>query len=166
MDKLSKLFGKIYDDNINKIYRFIFIKVNSTEIAQDLTSETFLKGWKSFSSGGKSIDNPSAFLYRIARNLVTDYYRQKAQNSVISADSVEISDPRSSVEEKASFNSDMEIVLAAMSHLKDDYKEVVSLHYIDDLPVPKIAGIVEKPEGTVRVMLHRALKELKDNLAK
>ena len=53
MKNLRKIFSKIYDRYIDKIYRFIFFKVNSQEIAQDLTSETFLKTWESFKNGNK-----------------------------------------------------------------------------------------------------------------
>ncbi|PIU15604.1 RNA polymerase subunit sigma-70, partial [bacterium (Candidatus Gribaldobacteria) CG08_land_8_20_14_0_20_39_15] len=73
MANLRKKFSKIYDQYINKIYRFIFLKVNSQEIAQDLTSETFLRGWESFKEKNEEIENIQAFLYRIARNLVTDH---------------------------------------------------------------------------------------------
>ncbi len=83
MDKLKKTFSAIYDKYINKIYRFVFIKVNSQEIAEDLTSETFLRGWEAYKKASnphrQKIDNPSAFLYQIARNLVIDQYREKGR---------------------------------------------------------------------------------------
>jgi RNA polymerase sigma-70 factor (ECF subfamily) len=83
-----KEFSKLYDKYIAKIYRFIYLKVNSEEIAQDLCSETFLKGWQAFKNSQNKIENPSAFLYRIARNLVTDYYREKGRTQVVSAEYV------------------------------------------------------------------------------
>ncbi len=62
MADLRKIFSKIYDQYINKIYRFVFLKVSSQEIAEDLTSETFLKTWESFKNGTR-IENPQAFLF-------------------------------------------------------------------------------------------------------
>jgi len=73
MANYRREFSKIYDQCIDKIYRFIFLKVNSKEIAQDLCSETFLKGWETYKKNTK-IENPSAFLYRIASILVIDYF--------------------------------------------------------------------------------------------
>src|SRR3989344_1984385 len=94
MTNPRKEFSKIFDSCINKIYRFVFVKVSSEEIAQDLTSETFLKGWEAFQASygqdGQKIENPQAFLYKIARNLVVDYYRQKGRTQVISADNAPI----------------------------------------------------------------------------
>ena len=81
MSDLKETFSQIYDQWIEKIFRFVFLKVNSEEVAQDLTSETFTRCWECFKNGDK-IDNPSAFLYQIARNLVVDFYRQEVERAV------------------------------------------------------------------------------------
>lgn len=163
MANLRKIFSKIYDRYIYKIYRFIFLKVNSQEIAQDLTSETFLRGWESFKNGNK-IDNPQAFLYQIARNLVTDHYREKGRAQVVSAEYVEITDPRTNSEEKALARSDLDTIKLALANLKEDYQNVIIWHYLDDLSIPEITKMLDKSEGAVRVMLHRALKALREEL--
>ena len=67
-------------------------------------------------------------------------------------------------EENAFLGSDIDTVKQAIGNLKEDYQNVVIWHYLDDLPVPEIAKIMRKPEGTVRVTLHRALKALKSEL--
>jgi len=158
-----KIFSKIYNQYIDKIYRFIFLKVSSQEIAQDLTSETFLRGWESFKSGNK-IENPQAFLYKIARNLVTDHYREKGKIRIVSADYVKITDPRTNLEEKAILNSDLDTVRLALTNLKEDYQNVIIWHYLDDLSISEVAKMLEKSEPAVRVQLHRALKSLKNEL--
>ena len=171
MDKLEKKFSAIYDQCIGKIYRFIFIKVNSQEIAEDLCSETFLRGWEALKKSenpglnNTKIENPSAFLYQIARNLVVDYYREKAKTQTISAEFVQITDPRFNLEEKAIAGSDLDMVRGALAGIKDDYREVIVWHYLDDLKIPEIAKILDKSEETVRVLLHRAMKKLKVELS-
>jgi len=160
MANYRKEFGKIYDQCINKIYRFIFLKVNSEEIAQDLCSETFLRGWESYKNNPK-IENPSAFLYRIARNLVIDYYREKGRTNFVSPEIVPIADPSPGIEEKAALNSDLDQVKAVLADLKREYQDVIIYRYLDELSIPEIAKIMEKSEGTVRVTLHRALRALR-----
>ena len=155
-----KEFSKIYDQCIDKIYRFIFLKVNSQEIAQDLSSETFLRGWEAYKSNPK-IDNPSAFLYRIARNLVTDYYRQKARTQFVSPEAVPIIDPNPGIEEKAVLNSDLNQIKAALAGLKEDYQDVIVWRYLDDLSIAEVAKMLDKSEEATRVTLHRALKALR-----
>lgn len=156
-------FSQIYDQYIEKIYRFVFFKVNSQEIAEDLTSEVFTRSWETFKNGQK-IENPQAFLYQVARNLIVDFYREKGKSRVISVESISINDPRIDLEEKALLSSDIEEVKQALVNLKDDYQDVIIWHYLDDLPIPEIAKILNKSEEATRVMLHRALKTLKNEL--
>lgn len=164
MNNLKKKFSKIYDQYINKIYRFIFLKVNSQEVAQDLTSETFLRAWQTFKEKNEEIENFNAFLYKIARNLVTDYYRQKGKAQVVSAELTPITDPRENLEKKAILNSDLEIIRKALANLPEDYQNVIIWHYLDDLPIQKIALMLDRTESATRVLLHRALASLRQKL--
>ena len=163
MANLRKTFSKIYDRYIDKIYRFIFLKVSSQEIAQDLTSETSLKGWESFKNGTK-IENPQAFLYRIARNLVTDHYREKGKAQIVSAEYVSIVDPREDIEEAAVLKSDINTIRLALVNLKEDYQNVIIWHYLDDLPITEVAKLLDRTEEATRVLLSRALKSLRNEL--
>ena len=163
MENLRKIFSKIYDRYIDKIYRFIFLKVNSQEIAQDLTSETFLRGWESFKNGNK-IENPQAFLYKIARNLVTDHYREKGRAQVVSAEFIPIVDPRQNLEEKSLLNSDIDNVKMALASLPEEYQDVIIWHYLDGLAFSEIGQILHKSENAVRVQTHRALEKLRKKL--
>jgi len=163
MADLRKTFSKIYDRYIDKIYRFIFLKVSSQEIAQDLTSETFLRGWESFKNGNK-IENPQAFLYRIARNLVTDHYREKGRAQIVSAEYVSIIDPREDVEEAAVLKSDLNTIRLALVSLKEDYQDVITWHYLEDLSIPEVAKMLDRSEDATRVLLSRALQALRNEI--
>lgn len=164
MSQSKESFSQIYDDCVDKIYRFIYLKVNSQDIAEDLCSETFLKGWQVFKENSKDIANPSAFLYQIARNLVIDYYREKDKSRTVSTDSIPITDPAEDLQEKAIVNSELAMVKNTLTELKEDYQELIIWHYVDDYSVPEIAKMMDKSEGAVRVMLHRALKVLKNKV--
>ncbi len=164
MNNKQKIFSQIYDQYIDKIYRFIFLKVNSQEKAQDLCSETFLRGWRAFKGNENKIDNPQAFLYKIARNLVVDHYRDKGRAEVISTDFVPIIDPQINLEEDSLLESDLNNIRTALTKIKNEYQELVIWHYIEDLSISEIAEVLGKSEGAVRVMLHRALKVLKKEL--
>lgn len=158
-----KIFSEIYDKYINKIYRFILLKVNSQEIAEDLTSETFLRGWEVYKNQ-KEIENPQAFLYKIARNLVIDYYRQKARARVVSTENTKIIDPRTDLEGKAVLMSDVAQIKDVLSELNDDYQNVIIWYYLDDLSIKEIAKLLDRTEEATRVLLSRALKALRAKL--
>jgi len=160
-----KIFSKIYDQYVDKIYRFIFLKVNSQEVAQDLTSETFLRTWEKFSQEkGNPIENPQAFLYRTARNLVIDHYREKGKAQVVSAELTPIIDPREDLEAEALRSSDLRTIRVALAELKEDYQNVIIWYYLDDLPISEVAELLDRSEEATRVLLHRALKALKNEL--
>ena len=164
MSNPRKAFSQIYDQYVEKIYRFVVLKVSSQEIAEDLTSETFIRCWEKFKEDQDRIENTQAFLYQIARNLVTDHYREKGRTQFVSADFVSIVDPRPTLEENSLTNSDLDTIKAGLINLKENYQEIIIWHYIEDLSVPEIAKILTKSEGAVRVTLHRALKSLKKEI--
>jgi len=163
MKNPRKIFSQIYDRYIDKIYRFIFFKVNSQEIAQDLTSETFLKSWESFKNGNK-IENIQAFLYKTARNLVIDFYREKGKVQIVSAENPFIPDPNQNLEEKARLSSDIDQIRQALTNLRDDYQNVIIWHYLDDLPISEISQMLDRTEDATRVLLHRALNALRNEI--
>ena len=74
--KDTEAFSQFYDSYVSKIYRFIFFKVSSEVEAQDLTSEVFLKTWQYLNSG-EEINDLNAWVYRLARNTVIDWYRRQ-----------------------------------------------------------------------------------------
>ena len=163
MKNHKQIFSQTYDAYVEKIFRFIFLKVNSQDIAQDLCSETFLRAWQCFKNN-KKIDNPNAFLYQIARNLVIDHYREKGRTQTVSADYVPIIDPNQDLIGKTLQDSDMGMIQSELNNLKPEYQEVIIWHYIEDLSVPEIAEMINKKQGTVRVRIHRALKVLKNKV--
>jgi len=162
MPDKRKEFSKIYDKYIEKIYRFIFMKVSAEDVAQDLCSEAFIKGWEVFNQ--EKIENAQALLYRIARNLVIDHYREKGRTQFVQVDDLPIIDPRHNIEEMADQKLELEQVKRGISALRDDYQDVIIWHYLDDLPIPEVAKLMERSEDATRVLLHRALESLKGNM--
>jgi len=158
-------FVKLYDQYAPRIYRFVYLKVNSPQDSEDLTSEAFFKFWESLANKKEKIDNPRALLYKIATNLVTDFYRKKSRTE-IKVDP-EKSDILSQIPDKtdlakaSNLGSDINQVKKAISGLKNEHQDVIVLRYLDDLSHREIAQIIGKSEGTVRVLVHRALKDLK-----
>jgi len=165
MPNPKKNFSEIYNRYVDKIYRFIFLKVSSQEVAEDLASETFLKTWETYKNGNPEIENIQAFLYKTARNLVIDYYRGKGKAKIVSADYRPIIDPKQNLEEKAFLNSDIENIKQALANLKEDYQDVIIWYYLDDLPISEISQMLDRTEEATRVLLHRALNALKNELS-
>jgi len=168
MPNLKKIFSKIYDKYVAKIYRFIFLKVNSKEIAQDLTSETFLKAWETFrvQNSEFKVQNPQAFLYKIAKNLVIDFYREKRKVQLVSTQNVSIVDPKANLEERAMINSDLELIKKAIFNLKDEYQDAVIWYYLEGFSISEISKFLDKSEPATRMLISRAIKNLRQEYDK
>jgi len=161
-------FAQIYDRYVKQIYLFVYLKLPTKEVAEDVTSEVFLAAWR-YLQGEVEINNLRALLYRIARNLVVDYHRKEGvkKDRTVTFDATgssslnegELSDRsrgRSLIEARA----DMSIVLERISRLKEDYHDVLILRLIDGLSFADIAQVLDKTPGNVRVIYHRAMKAL------
>jgi len=167
MDKNAqkkKKFSAFYDKYVNQIYRFLFLRTSSKEVAEDLTSQVFLKGWEFYLKN--EIFDPKSFFYQTARNLVTDYFRQKQKNPISLESLPEIPDPRISVEEKIIYDLELEKIFLALSQLKPEYQEAILLRYVEGLSPKEISKILEKSEGATRVLISRALNALKEKINK
>ncbi|MFH0792054.1 MAG: sigma-70 family RNA polymerase sigma factor [bacterium] len=171
MEDLRTIYSKIYDQQVEKIYRFVYIKVNSQTLAEDITAETFTRGWEAVQAKGKGghgtmpIENVTAFLYRIARNMVIDYYRTKERTRTTSLDNVSLTDPRLDISQAAIVSSDIDQVRTVLSSLKEDYQNVIIWHYIDSLSIGEVAKLLNRSEEATRVLLSRALKGLREKMS-
>ncbi|MFH1226147.1 MAG: RNA polymerase sigma factor [bacterium] len=157
----------LYDQYVDKIYRYIFFRIGSEEAAKDLTSEVFLKSWqylnRSNTESRRELANPRAFIYQVARNLLVDFYRQK-DKLPISLDEIadkSIADKNDDQIERTSRSLEMESVRGALAYLSEEYQEVIIWRYLDELEIKEICEILDKSEGAVRVLLSRALSGLK-----
>lgn len=155
----KKFFSKFYDQHVEKIYRFIFLKINSPEISQDLTAETFTRFWKQLESA-TDIENPRAFVYSVARHLVIDYYR-KAKFEIFEIEKTQIQDQSSNLEQKEILNSDIKDLKASLRNLPEDYQDAIIWYYLDEFTISQIAEMMNKTENATRVTIHRALNALR-----
>ncbi len=156
-------FGALYDVYVKRIYRFVYFKVSSHEEAEDITADVFLKTWNYLQERKRQeIKSFGGLLYRIARNCIIDLYRSRAPGADwrIVEGEVEMGDggrwygaARDKIE--------TEQILLCLKKLKQEYQEVITLRYVDELEIDEIAEITGKGKIAVRVTLHRALKKLR-----
>lgn len=153
-------FGKVYDRLVTRIYRFVQFRVGVREEAEDLTEEIFLKAYEKLASFDESKHIPfEAWLFRIARNHIIDYYRTEKKKVMI--DQWEIADDCISIEEALEKQLLLKDVMEALKKLPLSYQEIVILKFIEDRDNKDIAHILDKRCDQVRVLQSRALKALK-----
>ncbi|NQU77853.1 sigma-70 family RNA polymerase sigma factor [Candidatus Falkowbacteria bacterium] len=156
----AEAFAQVYDAYIDKIYKFIYYKVRTQEQAEDLTSQVFTKLLEYILSG-KEIENLQALIYRVARNQVVDHYRSSKVEVPIE---FAVRETAVSFEAEIGKKEGLMEIEKALRKLKGEIKEAMLLRYIDDYSIREVAEILGKSEGSVRVMIHRARKEIKGKL--
>lgn len=159
----ASAFGLLYDHYQPQIYRFIMLKIGRREEAEDLTHQVFLNAWQNI-KGYKHKGFPfSSWLYRIARNQVIDFYRTKKET--IDIENVEEPDSgEMSLGETLDLNIAIGKVRDAILNLNHEQQDVIIMRFVNDLTPKEIALALDKPESTVRVLQHRAIKNLQEIL--
>ncbi len=166
-------FAELYDYYYPKIFGYVLRRTANLEAAQDITSETFFKAlnklwqfrWRSISF--------SAWLYRIASNETTGYFRQAYRKRSASLEKwqehglepVAPQDTEAEVidaEEKLERHREYMEIQRKIARLPARYQEVITLRYFEQKQIKEIAVILSKKEGTVKSLLHRAIERLRE----
>jgi len=167
--KDKEVFIKVYDDFAGDIYRFVYFKVGHVEEAKDLTSMIFLKTWNHIQNNSlTSSSTLRALLYKIARTSIVDYYRETGNKLEVSLDDedhpIDIADDKTDLESDIDRANDLAQIKSKLPLLKEEYREIIVLKFVNDLDIDEISEVTGKTKGNVRVLLHRSLSALKDLL--
>lgn len=154
-------FLDFYDQNITRIYRYIYFRVGSVQTAQDLASEAFLKIWQ-YLKEGKGIENLSAMTYQVCRNLIADYFRKKSNLPITLEEAADFVKHIEEFDLKSDQDLAIEDIKKALRYLREEYQEAIIWYYIDDFSIEDIAGITGKSQGAVRTLTSRAVKALRE----
>lgn len=176
--KDREAFIKTYDENVVEINRFIYFKVGNQEEANDLTSSVFLKAWNHVQNKNLlEAKTLRALFYKIARNIVIDYYRERGSRRQLSFEEnlnqdgeligerealIDDSSSQSIIEDKIDEAADLRLIESKLPLLKEEYRELIVMRFINDLSLTEIADISQKTKGNIRVLIHRALKALRE----
>lgn len=157
----AKAFGVLYERHMNAIYRYIYFRVGDAEQAEDMTEDVFLKAWEALPKY-RTREHPfTSWLYRIAHNLVVDYYRRnKTVEEMLDSNLIVKEYPDPLPEEVVVERQNYKELVNAIKQLDDDEQEVIILRFVEGLSHKQVAQIIGKSEGASRVIQHRALAEL------
>lgn len=167
----KEAFIAVYDAHVKDIHRFVYFKIGNSEEANDLTSMIFLKAWNHIQNNTlEDAKTLRALLYKIARNSIIDYYRETGNKLISSLDDeenkIDVIDEAKDPQERLDQESDLELIKSKLPLLKEEYREVIVMKFINDLSLEEIAEISGKSKGNVRVLLHRALNALRELVEK
>ncbi len=161
----AEAFGQLYERYAADIFRFLYAHLADRLEAEDLTAEVFLRAWR-FLPRYRERGYPfSAFLYRVARNVLIDHRRWlQRQREWRVRDLPLPPDDEKDPDEKIARQTDHQLLHQALNRLREDYRDVLVLRFLNGCSVAEVAAIMRRSPGAIRVLQHRALKALRSAL--
>lgn len=163
-------FADIYRKYSDQIWRYCYLRTNDSELAEDMTQEVFTKAWQ---ADAFATANHKAYLYRSMRNLLVDHWRRNKptvsldasvdENGTTLADVIEDSEAPSPME-VADRKGTLQMVAVGLHKIPQKLQDVLILRFVNQLSSKETAAALGTSEGNVRVLQHRAIKELKKAL--
>ena len=158
-------FGKLYERYVNRIYNYIYHRVGNHHDAEDLTARTF---YRALSHIERYVDRGapfSAWLYRIAHNLVANWHRDRARRQTIALDDAFIvAAGHTSPQVQAEVKEQSEALRRAIRRLSPDRQQLLILKFSEGLSNAEIGRIMGKSEGAIKSLYHRTLLALQEEL--
>ena len=156
-------FGQLYDMYADRIYRHIYYRTSNMEDTKDLTQEVFIKAWHALPRYKQGKTPFLGWLFTISHNRVIDYYRTKKDNTYLN-DSIIIEDRKANPEMLAEAKFTQQEIRRAILQLPEDQQQVILMSFIEGFDYNEIATTLHKSEGNIRVIMHRALKRMREIL--
>ncbi|MEO6605767.1 MAG: sigma-70 family RNA polymerase sigma factor [Aeromicrobium sp.] len=157
----AEAYGQLYDHYVSGVFRFIYYRVSSQQLAEDLTSETFVRGLRAiqrFNWQGKDF---GAWLTTIARNLVADHFKSsRARLEIVTETIPEGRTTVPSPEQEVLSLISNEMLFEAVSALPNEQRDCVLMRFIQGLSIAQTAAALGRSEGAVKQLQLRAVRSL------
>jgi RNA polymerase sigma-70 factor, ECF subfamily len=161
----QEAFAELYDIFIDLIYRYVYYRVNQADV-EDVVENIFLKIWENVRKYRQQKNTHfSSWIFRIAHNMVIDYYRS---NKVHEYDELDLNlvdhDREHNPIRKTQDSLNQRDLKAALTKVKKQYRDILIYKFINELSNKEVSQILKKSEGSLRILQFRALRALKKEL--
>ncbi|GAA4292949.1 sigma-70 family RNA polymerase sigma factor [Actinokineospora soli] len=154
-------FGRLYDRYVDVVFRYVLFRVGDRELAEDVTSETFLRALRRITSVSYQGRDVGAWFVTIARNLVLDHVKSSRFRLEVATPEIRDSERvEAGPEQQVMSKVTREALLACVDQLGDDQRECIVLRFLQGLTVAETARVMNRNEGAVKALQHRAVRRL------
>jgi len=158
-------FAELYTRYVKRIYNYVYYRTGNHHDAEDLTSRVF---FRALGHIGDYTDRGvpfSAWLYRIAHNLVANWHRDRGRRGVVPLDDALVAgEPESAPEALTEDREEADRLLESIRALPADRQQLLVLKYVERLSNAEIGAIMNRTEGAVKSLYHRTLLSLRGRL--
>jgi RNA polymerase sigma-70 factor (ECF subfamily) len=165
--ELDRAFEKLYRDHLRDVYSYAYYRIGNQHDAEDLTEQAFLQAYRHFPRARRESDGRPLrpWLIRIAHNLALNYYRDRSRRPQTS---LEIADPivaQHGTEAVAEGREELREVMGKLQHLPDDRRDALIMRFALGMDNREIARALGRSDGATKVLIHRAIKQLQEEMS-
>lgn len=164
-DEEPKAFGELYERHVTRIYNYIYYRTGNHHDAEDLTARVFqraLRHASGFTDQGVPV---TAWLYRIAHNLVANFHRDRSRKPVVPLeDRVLTSQLGAHPEAEAIGNEEIDRLMEQVRRLPPERQQLLILKFVERLSNAEIGEVMGRTEGAIKSLYHRTLNALRDDM--
>jgi RNA polymerase sigma-70 factor (ECF subfamily) len=154
-------FGRLYDHYVTMIFRYVYHRVGDRAMAEDVTSETFVRALRRIDSLSFQGRDVGAWLVTIARNIIRDHVKSSRYRlEVTTADMRDADRATDGPEDAVVQHLTNEQLLICVQQLNAEQQECIVLRFLNGLSVAETAAIMGKKEGAIKALQHRAVRRL------
>jgi RNA polymerase sigma-70 factor, ECF subfamily len=166
--RLDEEFTQLYQAHLRDVYSYAYYRVGNHHDAEDLTEQTFLQAYRHFERAQRESNGRPLrpWLIRIAHNLAANYYRDRSRRPQTPIDDAgPLSNPHTT-ESLVEDRDDLARILAGVQELPDDRREALIMRFALGMDNREIARALGRTDGATKVLIHRAIRQLEDVVAK
>ncbi len=164
--RLDGDFTELYRAHLRDVYSYAYYRVGNHHDAEDLTEQTFLQAYRHFERAQRESDGRPLrpWLIRIAHNLAANYYRDRSRKPQTQLEDAAVVSATHDTETLVEGRQELRDVLAGVSSLPDDRREALIMRFALGMDNREIARALDRSEGATKVLIHRAIKQLEQQL--
>ncbi len=164
--QLDRDFEELYRAHLRDVYSYSYYRLGNHHDAEDITEQTFLQAYRHFERAQRESQGRPLrpWLIRIAHNLAANHYRDRSRRPQTNLDDASILTSPLGTERVVEEREEVKEVLTGVSKLPDDRREALIMRFALDMDNREIARALGRSEGATKVLIHRAIKQLEQNL--
>jgi RNA polymerase sigma-70 factor (ECF subfamily) len=165
--ELDRAFEQVYRDHLRDVYSYSYYRVGNHHDAEDVTEQAFLQAYRHFERALRESDGRPLrpWLIRIAHNLASNHHRDKSRRPQTGIDSVEPIAAAHGTEQLVEGRDELRRVIAGVDNLPGDRREALIMRFALGMDNREIARALGRSDGATKVLIHRAIKQLEEELA-
>src|SRR3954452_20609456 len=165
---LDAAFAELYKAHLRDVYSYSYYRVGNHHDAEDLTEQTFLQAYRHFARAQRESQGRPLrpWLIRIAHNLAANYYRDRSRRPQTAIDDADTLVATHTTEALVQDRDDLKRILECVQRLPDDRREALIMRFALGMDNREIARALERTDGATKVLLHRAIRQLEELVAK